>query len=214
MDTSSVHRYLRYPCDKHSCRSLVTLKFESQANREEVFWSPTQSGKVYIRPLLSCYQLPRCFRLMLVAAVTVSQTHKVKGQLFPFDRLTSDARRWVDTVLFSQFFTVSAKSRFYCPFPEFKWFFFSSFSFFARRRPVPFFFSSQKTIRPPSWRLFAEPNEVPTGSGRHLPVHIHEQPPSLSFPHRPNSSVCVSSHASRAVVFPVLCSARPEAIVQ
>lgn len=145
MDTSSVHRYLRYPCDKHSCRSLVTLKFESQANREEVFWSPTQSGKVYIRPLLSCYQLPRCFRLMLVAAVTVSQTHKVKGQLF----LTSDARRWVDTVLFSQSFSpYQLNPGFIARFRSSSDFFFPPFLFLPDDAQYPFFFPPRRQYVP------------------------------------------------------------------
>lgn len=106
-------------------------------------------------------------------------------------------------VVFTEFFTVSASSMFYCSFPEFK-----CFVFFLPD-------SAQYPL------LLPEDNKLPNltvvhsterGSHRarprpHLPVHItfasHTWTP-LSFPHYPNRSL--SSHSSKAMVFPVTCT--------
>lgn len=206
MDTSSVHRYLRCPCDKHSCRSLVTLKFESQANREEVFWSPTQSGKVYIRPLLSCYRLPRCIRLMLVAAVTVSQTHKVKGQLF----LTSDARRWVDTVLFSQSFSpYQLNPGFIARFRSSSDFFFPSFLYLPDDAQYPFFFLPEDNTSP----KLTVVRWTERGSHRVRPSppcsHTWTTPISLFSPPSKQQRLCVVARIqSSGISCAVLCTTR------
>lgn len=159
----------------HSCRSPVMLKYESQVNKEEVcfvFLSPTQSGKVYISvfaQLLPAQSVPWCSRLMLAAAVMVSQTLRSKVSCWPpqtDSHLTGRKVRCQELgwhrVVFTEFFTVSASSMFYCSFPEFKW------GFFSCQTTLNTLFYSQKTISSPIWRLFTQPDEVPTGPGRVL----------------------------------------------
>lgn len=145
----------------HPCRSLVMLKYESQVNKEEVFWSPTQSGKVYISvfaQLLPARTVPWWNRLMLAAAVMVSQTLRSKVSCWPPQMdslLTGFNVRCQELGWHRVVFTVSASSRFYCTLLEF--FFFSFCQIFLHT-----LLSSQKTISSLIWRLFTQPNEVPT----------------------------------------------------
>lgn len=163
-------------------------------------------GKFTFQSLLSCYQL----RASLVQRTHVSSSCHgfpnagVEGQLpapagrFPFERLNvrRGELRW-HRVVFTVFFTASARSTFYCSLPESKWVLFFS----PRNALYPLFLPEDKNA-PRVWRFV---RSTKRGSHRVRPrplapsppcphtasLHIHE--PAL-FPRCPNRSICVSLH--------------------
>ena len=145
--------------------------------------------KVYISvfaQLFPAQTVPQRSRLMLAAAVMVSQTprsevrRRLRQGRFPFDQATSDTEGWVDTAaraahdgLFSQRFPL------YQLFAGFIAIFRSrsDFSFFFPIQPhivqYPLFLPEDNTLPELTPVQFTQPSGVPTGSGHVLSLCSH-----------------------------------------